>query len=99
MKRNPIQIFLVIAVSTFILVSPTYPRSPNLGGASHLSADLSFESPDQDDIFSDQPGQAKAFLSTTLTTKSLPEAILFDQISRFLLLASFPDHKASILRC
>ena len=99
MKRNPIQIFLVIAVSAFTLVSPTYLRSPNLQGVRLLSADLSFESPDQDDIFSDQPGQAKAFLSTNLTAKSHPESILFDRASRLLLLASFPDHNASILRC
>lgn len=99
MKRKPIQIFLVIAASALILVSPTYFHSPNLEGVRLLSADLSFENFDQDDIFSCQPGQAKAFLSTNFTAKSLPETILFDQASRFLLLASFPDHKASILRC
>jgi hypothetical protein len=99
MKRNPIQIFLVIAASALILVSPAYLRGPNLEGVRLLSADLSFESPDQDDIFSYQPGQAKAFLSTNFTTKSLPESILFDQTSRFWYLASFPDHNASILRC
>jgi hypothetical protein len=99
MKRNSIKIFLVIAVSAFILVSPTYLPSPNLEGVRLLSADLSFESSDKDDIFSCQPGQAKVFLSTNFTTKSLPEAILFDQTSRFWYLASFPDHKASILRC
>ena len=99
MKRNPIQIFLVIAVSAFILVSPTYLRSPNLEGVRLLSADLSVENLDQNDIFSYHSGQVKAFLSTTFTTKLLPEAILFGQTSRFLLLASFPDHNASILRC
>ena len=99
MKRKPIQFFLVIAVSAFILVSPTYLRSPNSEGVRLLSADLSFENLDQDDIFSCQPGQAKAFLSTNLTAKSLPESILFDRASRLFLLASFPDHKASILRC
>jgi hypothetical protein len=99
MKRNPIQIFLVIAVSVIILVFPAYFCCSNLAGVKLLSTDLSFENPDQDDIFSYQPGQAKAFLSTTFTTKSLPEAILFEQTSHFLLLASFPDHKASILRC
>jgi hypothetical protein len=99
MKRNPIQIFLVIAVFAFILVSPTYLRSPNLEGVSLLSADLSFENFDQDDIFSCQPDQAKAFLSTNFTTKSLPESILFDQISHFWFLVSFLDQKTSILRC
>jgi hypothetical protein len=99
MKRKPIQIFLVIAVSAFILVSPAYLPGLNLEGVRLLSADLSFGNLDKDDIFSCQPGQAKAFLSTNLTAKSLPESILFDRASRFLLLASFPDHKALILRC
>jgi hypothetical protein len=93
------QIFWVIAVSAFILVCPTYLRGPNLESVRLLSADLSFENLDQDDMFSCQPGQTKAFLSTTFTTKLLPEGILFGQASRFLLLASFPDHKVSILRC
>jgi hypothetical protein len=99
MKRKPIQIFLVIAASVFILVFPAYFCCSNSAGVKLLSTDLSFENPDQDDIFSYQNNQLKAFVSSVFTIKLLPEAILFDQTSRFLLLASFPDHKASILRC
>jgi hypothetical protein len=99
MKKKPIQIFLVIAVSVFILVFPAYFCCSNLAGVKLLSTDLSFENPDQDDIFSYQNNQSKAFVSSVLTIKLLPETIRFDQIARFWFLASFLDQKVLSLRC
>jgi hypothetical protein len=99
MKRKPIQTFLVIAISAFILVFPAYLRSSNLAGVRLFSTDLSFENPDQDDIFPYQHNQSKAFVSSVLTIKLLPGTILFDQISRFWFLVSILDQKALLLRC
>jgi hypothetical protein len=99
MRSNPIQIFLAIAISAFILAFPAYLRSSNLAGVRLFSTDLSFENPDQDDIFSYQHNQSKAFVSGALTIKLLPGAILFGQISRFWFLLSFLDQKTLLLRC
>ncbi len=99
MKRKPIQIFLVIAISAFILVFPAYLRSSNLAGVRLFSTDLSFESPDQDDISSDQQNLSKAFVSSVLTIKLLPGTNLFYQFFHFCFPSSFLDQKTLILRC
>jgi hypothetical protein len=98
-KRKLIQIFLVIVISAFILVFPAYLRCSYLAGAKFLSADLGFENPDQEDLFSDQHNQSKIFVSIVFLIKLLPGTNLFDQISRFCFLASFLDQKTLILRC
>ena len=99
MKRKPIQIFLVVAISAFILIFPAYLRSSNLAGVRLFSTDLSFENPGQDDMFSYQHNQSKAFVSSVLTIKLLPGTIPFDRIARFWFLASFLDQKVLSLRC
>jgi hypothetical protein len=99
MKRSPFQIFLVIAAFAFILIFPAYSCCSNLAGVKLLSTDLSFENPDQDDIFSDQHNQLKAFVSSVFTIKLLPKTIPFDQISRFWLQTASLDQKTLILRC
>jgi hypothetical protein len=99
MKRKPIQILLVIVISAFTLFSPAYLRCSNLAGAKFLSTDLSFENPDQEDVFLGQQNQSKTFVSTVLLIKLLPGTDLHGQTSRFCSLASFLDQKTLILRC
>jgi hypothetical protein len=97
MKTKLIQIFLVIVICT--LVSPAYLRCSNLAGAKLLSTDLSFENPDQDDLFSGRQNQLKTFVSTVFLTKFLPGTNLFCQTSRFCSLTPLLNQKTSILRC
>jgi len=99
MKRKLIQIFLVIVICTFTLEIPAYLRCSNLAGAKLLSTDLSFENPDQEDVFSGQQNQSKTSVSIVFLIKLPPGTNLFDQISRFCSLTSFLDQKTLILRC
>jgi hypothetical protein len=99
MKGKSVQTVLVMTVSVVIFMSPACLRSSLLTGVRLFPIDLSFENPDQDDTLPCQPGQSKAFVSTVLTVKSPPGTILSDQITRLWLLVSFPDQKASLLRC
>jgi hypothetical protein len=99
MKRKLIQISLVIVICAFTLVFPAYLRCSNLAGAKLLSTDLSFENPDQEDVFFGQQNESKTFVSIAFLIKLAPGTNLFDQISRFCSLTSFPDQKTSTLRC
>jgi hypothetical protein len=99
MKRRLIQTLLVIVISSFILVFPAYLHYSNLAGAKLLSTDLSFENPDQEDVFSDQQSQSKTFVSIVFEIKFLPGTNLHGQMSRFCFLSSFLDQETLILRC
>jgi hypothetical protein len=99
MKRKPLQAFLVVAITALILVFPACLRISDLAGMRLLSADLSFENPDQDDILSFQPGQPKTLASAVFSLKWPPRSILLDRVTRFWLLGSFSDHKTPPLRC
>ncbi len=99
MKGKPAQTIFVIAISAIIFVSPACLHNSLLAGARLLPTDLSFENPDQDDTLSYQPGQSKALVSSVFAVKSPPGTLLFDRIARLWLLVSFPDRKASLLRC
>jgi hypothetical protein len=99
MKKMLIQISLVIVICSFTLVFPAYLRCSNLAGAKLLSTDLSFENPDQEDVFSGQQNEPKTFVSIVFLIKLPPGNNLFAQISRFCSLTSFLDQKTSVLRC
>jgi len=99
MKKKLIQISLVMVICAFTLVFPAYLRCSNLAGAKLLSTDLSFENPDQEDVFFGQQNESQAFVSIVFLIKLPPGTNLFDQISRFCSLTSFLDQKTSILRC
>jgi hypothetical protein len=99
MKRKLIQISLVIVICAFTLVFPAYLSCSNLAGAKLLSTDLSFENPDQEDVFFGQQNESNTFASIVFLIKLPPGTNLFDQISRFCSLTSFLDQKTSILRC
>ncbi len=99
MKGKSVRTVVVITVSAVIFMFPACLHNSLFTGVRLLSTDLSFENPDQDDTPSYQPGQSKAFVSTTLTVKSPPGTILLDQVTHLWLLVSFPHQKASLLRC
>jgi hypothetical protein len=99
MKRKLIQISLVIVICAFTLLFPAYIRCSNLAGAKLLSTDLSFENPDQEDVFFGQQNESKTFFSIVFLIELPPGTNLFDQISHFCSLTSFLDQKTSILRC
>ena len=99
MKRKLIQISLVMVICAFTLIFPAYLRCSNLAGAKVLSTDLSFENPDQDDVFFGRQNESKTFLSIIFLIELPPGTNLLDQISRFCSLTSFLDQKTLILRC
>ncbi len=99
MRRISFQASLVVAMTALILIFPACLRISDLAGARLLSADLNFENPDQDDMLSYPPDQAKAFASAISPFKGLAGSIFFDRVSSSELLGSFSDHRASPLRC
>ena len=99
MKRKSLQASLVVAIAALILVFPACLRISDLAGTRLLSADLGFENPDQEDILSYQPSQAKAFASTDSSFTRHAGNTLFDRVSHFIRLASLSDQEASLLRC
>ena len=99
MRRKLVQISLVIVICAFILAFPAYLRCSNLAGAKLLSTDLSFENPDQEEVFSGQQNESKTFVSITFLVKLPPGTNLFDQIFRSYSLTSFLDQKTLVLRC
>jgi len=99
MKRKPIQILLVIVISAFTLVFPAYLRCSNLVGAKFLSTDLSFENPDQEDVFFGQQNELKSFFPIAFLIRLSTGTNLSYQISPFSSLTSFLDQKTLTLRC
>jgi hypothetical protein len=100
MKRRSIQTFLVIAISSFILVFPAYLRCSNLAETNLFSVDLSFENSGQDDQFVDQQhGESKALVSSVFSILFFPGANLFEQFLCFSRQIPLFEQKTSILRC
>jgi hypothetical protein len=99
MKRKPFQGSLIVTIIALILLFPACPHTSDLAGTRLLSADLSFENPDENDILSYQLSQPKAFVSTDSSFTRHAGDTLPDRVAHFILLASFPDQEASLLRC
>jgi hypothetical protein len=94
-----IQIFLVIAISFFILAFPAYLRCTKLSQTKFVSSDLSFENPDQEEGLPDNEKELKVYGPSTLLIIFLLGTNLFDQSSHLFSQAlSFPQ-KTFILRC
>jgi len=93
------QIFLVITISFFILALPAYLRYTNLSEADFLSLDLSFESPDQDNVSSDCQNELKVPGPRAFSIIFFPEASLFEQSSHFFSQAPSLDQKTFVLLC
>ena len=80
-RFKSIQMFLVIAISLFILALPAYLRCTNLSETKFASSDLSFEKPDQENGPSDYGNELKVFGPTALSITFLPGTNLFEQSS------------------
>jgi hypothetical protein len=93
------QIFLVIAISFFVLTLPAYLRRTKLSEADFVSSDLSFENPDQQNELSDYGNQLEVFGPSALCIIFLPGTNLFEQSSHFFLQALSLSQKTLILRC
>lgn len=91
--------FLAITISAFILLFPAYLRCSNFAGAKLLSTDLSFENPDQEDLFSDQHNQLKLFVSIVSPLKLFPGTNLFEDSCHLFPQALSLHQKTFVLRC
>ncbi len=99
MKGKPVQILLVVTIFALALVFSACLQTAHVAEVRLLSSDLTFENPDQDDIFFYQPGQSKASVSTLFTANSLPRIVPFDRTACLWLSAFYLDQEAVPLRC
>jgi len=99
MKRKPIQIFLVIAISLYILVSSTYGQYYTLAAADFISLNLKLEAFDQDYLSAANQSEFKVSRSGGFFNGSQLVTCLFGQ--SFHLLSQKPslDQKNLVLRC
>jgi hypothetical protein len=98
-KFKGIQIFLVIAVSVFILALPAYLRCTQLSQIKFVSSDLSFETPVQEEGVPDNEKELKVYGPSTLLIIFLLGTNLFE-----LSLHLFPQvhslhQRIVVLRC
>jgi flagellar basal body-associated protein FliL len=98
-RFKSIQIFLVIAISLFILALPAYLRCTNLSQTKSVSSDLSFENPDQEEALPDNEKQLKVFGPTAFFTTFLLSTNLFDRSSHLFSQALSLRQKTFVLRC
>lgn len=98
MEKKLIRI-LVIVVTLLILFFPNYYRCSNLAEANLFSTYLTFEDPDQDDQFADQPNEPNAFLLNAFPIICLPGINLSKQLLRFSFQTASLRQKTFPLRC
>ncbi len=94
-----IQIFLVIAISLFILALPAYLRCTKLSQTKFVSSDLSFENPDQEEGLPDNEKELKVYGPSTLLIIFLLGTNLFEQSSQLFSQAPSLRQKTFVLRC
>ena len=94
-----IQIYLIIAISLFILASPVYLRCTMLSQAKFISSDLSFENADQEKGLPDNEKELKGYGPSTLLITFLGDANLFDQFSHLFPCSPSFRQKTPVLRC
>jgi hypothetical protein len=93
------QIFLIIAISLFILALPAYLRHTNLSEAKFASSDLGFENPDQENRVPDDEKELKAFGPTGLFTIFILGTDLSERPSHLFSQILSLRQKTLILRC
>jgi hypothetical protein len=93
------QIFLVIAISFFVLTLPAYLRCTKLSEANFVSSDLSFENPDQQNKLSDYENELEVFGPSAFSIIFLPGTNLLQQSFHFFSQALSLRQKTFILRC
>ena len=102
MKRSVFQVFVVVTISSFILASSPSPlRYSGLSRLSPYSADLNFESLDQEDQLKDHSRGLGTFLSNVFSAALFPgtRARHFKTTPRFSCLAFSLDERTIFLRC
>jgi hypothetical protein len=99
MERRPVRISLVIMICLFLSLSSVYLHCCNLAGANLFSADLSFESPDEEDLLAGQQNESKVFVSSVFPTVFVLGANLLEELFPFSFLTPSPDQKTLILLC
>jgi len=98
-RLKGIQIFLVIAISFFILALPAYLRCTRLSQSKFLSSDLRFEDPGQEERLPDSEKELKVHGSGALLIIFDLGTNLFEQTFH-LFSRGLPLHqKTFILRC
>jgi hypothetical protein len=99
MKRKPIQIFLVIAISSSILVSSSFGQYYTLAAADFISFNLKLEAFDQDCLLAANQSELKVSGLGGLFNGFQLVTCLFEQF--FHLLSHVPslDQKNLVLRC
>ncbi|HUL21158.1 MAG TPA: hypothetical protein VLZ10_06865 [Thermodesulfobacteriota bacterium] len=94
-----IQVFLVIAISSFILAFSTYLHWTQLSQAKFVSSDLIYESQDQEERLSDSEKELKVCGSSAPLMTSHPGAHPFEQSSSLFSETLLLPQKTFILRC
>ena len=99
MKRNPTQIFLVMAISLFIFVSSTYGQYYALASADFISHNLKLEAFDQDYLSAVDQSELKASISDVLFRDFQLVTYLFELSIHLTSQISSLDQKTFVLRC
>ena len=94
-----IHIFLVIAISLFVLALPIYLRCPQFSKTKVVPSNLSFETPNQDEGLPDQEKELKVYGPSTLFVMFLLGIHLFGQSSHFFPRSLALRQKTLVLRC
>jgi len=94
-----IRIFLVIAISLFLLALPAYHRCTNFSKTKFVSFDLSFENPEQENGLPDNENELKVFGPAAFFTIFLLGINLFEEPSRLFSRAISLLQENSVLLC
>jgi flagellar basal body-associated protein FliL len=98
-RFKSIQIFLVIAISLFILALPAYLRCTNLSETKFASSELGFENSGQENGLPDNANELKVFGPTAFFTTFLLSTNLFVRSSHLFSQALSLRQKTFVLRC
>jgi hypothetical protein len=99
LKRKPIQILLVIAISVFVLVSLVYSQYYILASADFISVDLKLENFDQEYLSAADQSAMKVYGAGGSFEGYQPFTCLSGQSFPLLSRQSSLDQKTSPLRC
>ena len=98
-RFKSIQIFLVIAISFFILALPAYLRCTSFSETKFASSDLGFENPGQENGLPDNGNELKVFGPSAFSTTFLLSTNLFERSSHLFSQALSLRQKTFVLRC
>jgi hypothetical protein len=99
MEKKIIQVFFVVAISIFILVSQTYSHYYILTEADFLSPNLRFESPDQEILPITKQTETKIFTSGGSPFLVPAQAVFAAPAYNFIFTLCSHDQETFVLRC